>query len=146
MYEISQATLQDIEYVWNNIRRQDIRELNLQEINETNFRNFLNIRELYVGKYDNEPVVIFGFHFTTACIWVILFSTNKIYQHMEYINTKCLAFLRGLSLEYIDYQIFVEIWSKYKRNINWLINLGFEETKYKVKRQDEMFIIMEWKG
>ena len=65
---------------------------------------------------------------------------------MEYINTKCLAFLRGLSLEYIDYQIFVEIWSKYKRNINWLINLGFEETKYKVKRQDEMFIIMEWKG
>lgn len=136
----------DLEYVLEHIREPDKRELEIMRFKDPFV--LLDLEYVYCGKWQGEPVSVFGIKELDYNVQFFWFSTEVANQHWRKITKYGRGFISWINQKMFDKKLSVFVWEEHKQARLWLKVLGFQDTQYKLQMGPKLenVIFMEWKG
>ena len=139
---IEDCTAEDLDYIWQNLREPDRREVELQGLTNENYKRLLDYPEALVGKYQGTPVCFFALCYTDKVVYLICIATEQIYSVFKYFHVGAMCFVETVRQRHWNRRILVEVWEEHNHSIKWLKRLGFKP-KFRWKRNNANFFMME---
>jgi len=147
-YAISQATVEDLLFIYDNMKEVEREELRHQGYDRIQFAaHHAHSDVALVGKYRGEPFCAFGvIDYGNAFLSVWLLGTPEMTKHIKVATRQARVFMGQMCKLYPGQRFAGEVWEQYQTSVRWLEMIGFKKTASRYWKNGEPFMLMEWNG
>lgn len=141
---IKPCNVDDLKYIWENMRDVDKEEFINQGLNSRNYE--INMINGWIGYYDGMPIVWFDRHIKQDCVWLMFCSTDESSKYWDIITDYALTFIESVKTNHPYKRLLIVVQHNHRLARFWISKtLRFKQVN-KTTNNNVEFLIYEKKG